>query len=603
MAGPAADLGSYKEVILFLATAGVVVPLASRLRISPVLGFIGAGALLGPFGLGRLTPEAPWLNWVTISNRSEVSHLAELGVVFLLFTIGIELSWERLRVLRRLVFGLGAAQVLACSLAIGGLGILLGITPVAAVLGGVALALSSTAIVVPVLAAQKRLGSPTGRSTFAVLLFQDLAVAPVLFTIAALGTSSEGGLVWNLVLSLGQAAIALAIIVLVGRVAMRPLLHLVAQTRSSELFMATTFLMVIVAAVLAAASGMSMALGAFVAGLLLAETEYRRAIEAVVDPFKGLLLGVFFVSVGMGLDVTALLDAPLAILLAAGGLLLVKAALIAGLARLFRLPPRVGIEMALLLAPGGEFAFVMVGAALAAQLLPQEVAQAILLITTVTMVLIPVLARIARPLSQRIAAEAPVVNLQNPPAEPGRVVIAGFGRVGQLIADMLRRHGVPYVAIDSNPALVFAQREAGQPVYYGDTASPLLLRTCGIETARALVITLDVPSASQGIVETVRAWRPDLTIVARARDARHAAELYKLGVTDAVPETIEASLQLSEAVLVDIGIAMGPVIASIHERRDEFRRALRGSPDEPAAGEGAIREAGEFRSRRSAGKR
>ncbi len=603
MAGPAAELGSNKEVLLCLATAGVVVPLASRLRISPVLGFIGAGALLGPFGLGRLTPEAPWLNWVTISNRSEVSHLAELGVVFLLFTIGIELSWERLRVLRRLVFGLGAAQVLACSLAIGGLGILLGITPVAAVLGGVALALSSTAIVVPVLAAQKRLGSPTGRSTFAVLLFQDLAVAPVLFTIAALGTSSEGGLVWNLVLSLGQAAIALAIIVLVGRVAMRPLLHLVAQTRSSELFMATTFLMVIVAAVLAAASGMSMALGAFVAGLLLAETEYRRAIEAVVDPFKGLLLGVFFVSVGMGLDVTALLDAPLAILLAAGGLLLVKAALIAGLARLFRLPPRVGIEMALLLAPGGEFAFVMVGAALAAQLLPQEVAQAILLITTVTMVLIPVLARIARPLSQRIAAEAPVVNLQNPPAEPGRVVIAGFGRVGQLIADMLRRHGVPYVAIDSNPALVFAQREAGQPVYYGDTASPLLLRTCGIETARALVITLDVPSASQGIVETVRAWRPDLTIVARARDARHAAELYKLGVTDAVPETIEASLQLSEAVLVDIGIAMGPVIASIHERRDEFRRALRGSPDEPAAGEGAIREAGEFRSRRSAGKR
>jgi CPA2 family monovalent cation:H+ antiporter-2 len=601
----AADIGSYKELILFLATAGVVVPLATKLRISPVLGFIGAGALLGPYGLGRLTPQLPWLSWVTIPNRAEVAHLAELGVVFLLFTIGIELSWDRLRVLRRLVFGLGAAQVLACSLAIGGIGMLLGVTPLAAVLGGLALALSSTAIVVPVLASQKRLGSPTGRSTFAVLLFQDLAVAPVLFTIAALETSyGGGGLAWNLLLALGQAAIALALIVLAGRLAMRPLFHLVAQTGSSELFMAASFLMVIVAALLAAASGISMALGAFVAGLLLAETEYRRAIEAVVDPFKGLLLGVFFVSVGMGLDVTALFDAPLAILAAAFGLLAVKAGLIVGLARLFRLPPRVGIEMALLLAPGGEFAFVMVGAALAGQLLPPDVGQAILLITTVTMVLIPILARVARPLSMRIAGEAtPAVNLHNPPAEPGRVIIAGFGRVGQLIADMLRRHGVPYVAIDSNPALVFAQREAGQPVYYGDTASPLFLRTCGVDTARALVITLDVPSASQAIVETVRAWRPDLTIVARARDARHAGELYRLGVTDAVPETIEASLQLSEAVLVDIGIAMGPVIASIHERRDEFRKALRGplaGKDEPPADQP---KSAEFRARRSAGKR
>jgi CPA2 family monovalent cation:H+ antiporter-2 len=604
MAAPAADLGSYKEIILFLATAGIVVPLATRMRISPVLGFIGAGALLGPYGLGRLTDAAPWLSWVTIANRTEVSHLAEFGVVFLLFTIGIELSWERLRVLRRLVFGLGAAQVAACSTAIAMIGWLLGVAPVAAVLAGIALALSSTAIVVPALAGQKRLGSPTGRSTFAVLLFQDLAVAPVLFTITALQASAGGGLFWNVALALGQAAIALALIVLAGRLAMRPMFHLVAQTGSSELFMAASFLMVIVAAVLAAASGLSMALGAFVAGLLLAETEYRRAIEAVVDPFKGLLLGVFFVSVGMGLDVLSLLDRPLLILAFAGGLLAIKAAVIAGLARLFRLPPRVGIEMAMLLAPGGEFAFVLMGAALAGQLIRPDLAQAILLMTTVTMILIPVLARVARPLSQRMARDNTAINLPNPPAEPGRVVIAGFGRVGQLIADMLRRHGVPYIAVDSNPALVFAQREAGEPVYYGDTSSPLFLRTCGIDSARALVVTLDAPSASEALVETVRGWRPDLTIVARARDARHAAQLYRLGVTDAVPETIEASLQLSEAVLVDIGIAMGPVIASIHERRDEFRRALRGGGSSAAAQpDGATRNAGEFRARRSYGKR
>jgi CPA2 family monovalent cation:H+ antiporter-2 len=604
MAAPGADLASYKEVILFLATAGVVVPLATRMRISPVLGFIGAGALLGPYGLGRLTGELPWLGWVTIPNRSEVSHLAELGVVFLLFMIGIEISWERLRVLRRLVFGLGGAQVAACALAIGTIAILLGIAPIAAVLGGLALALSSTAIVIPALATQKRLGSPTGRATFAVLLFQDLAVAPVLFAIAALDAAVGGSLAWNLLAGLGQAGIALAAIVLIGRLAMRPLFSVVAQTRSSELFMATSFLVVIVAAMLAAASGLSMALGAFVAGLLLAETEYRRAIEAVVDPFKGLLLGVFFLSVGMGLDLARLLEAPLTILAAALGLLAVKAAIIAGLAALFRQPARVGIEMALLLAPGGEFAFVLVGAGVASALLPPDVGQSILLMATVTMILIPILARIARPLSRRLAPETGAVNLQNPPAEPGRVVIAGFGRVGQLVADMLRRHDIPYIAVDANPALVFAQREAGEPVYYGDSASPLFLRTCGIDSARALVVTLDAVSASLAIVETVREWRPDLTIVARARDARHAAELYRLGVTDAVPETIEASLQLSEAVLVDIGIPMGPVIASIHERRDEFRRALRGSARAGEAEEGATAPAtGEFRARRSSGKR
>jgi CPA2 family monovalent cation:H+ antiporter-2 len=274
------------------------------------------------------------------------------------------------------------------------------------------------------------------------------------------------------------------------------------------------------------------------------------------------------------------------------------------LAALFRQPARVGIEMALLLAPGGEFAFVLVGAGVASALLPPDVGQSILLMATVTMILIPILARIARPLSRRLAPETGAVNLQNPPAEPGRVVIAGFGRVGQLVADMLRRHDIPYIAVDANPALVFAQREAGEPVYYGDSASPLFLRTCGIDSARALVVTLDAVSASLAIVETVREWRPDLTIVARARDARHAAELYRLGVTDAVPETIEASLQLSEAVLVDIGIPMGPVIASIHERRDEFRRALRGSARAGEAEEGATAPAtGEFRARRSSGKR
>jgi CPA2 family monovalent cation:H+ antiporter-2 len=608
MAAPV-DPGAYKELILFLGTAGVIVPLFHRLRISPVLGFIAAGALLGPFGLGRFTGDVPGLHWFTIASGAEVAHLAEFGVVFLLFTIGIELSWERLRVLRRLVFGMGAAQVVLSAVVLGGLAFLLGMDPGTAALAGMALALSSTAIVIPILAEARRLNSPAGRTSFSMLLFQDLAVAPILFTIAAVGRSQDGGVVVGLVLAFGQAAFAIAVIVLAGRLALRPLFQLVAQTRSPELFMAASLLVVIATSLVSAMSGLSMALGAFIAGLLLAETEYRRAIEAMIEPFKGLLLGVFFLSVGMGLDVTAVAQAPVAIFAAAIGLIAVKTAIVVGLARLFRLPLRVGIEAGLLLGAGGEFAFVLVGAALVAKLVTDDIAQALLVVTTVSMIMIPVLARLARQLGRRRTpppgAEAPA---PTPADTGGRVLVAGYGRVGQLVCDMLARHGVPYLAVDANPTLVALQRALGKPVYFGDSTSPLFLRACGIESAKALVITLDQPSGSQMIVESVRRWQPNLTIVARARDAQHASALYRLGVTDAVPETIEASLQLSEAVLVDIGVPMGQVIASIHERRDEFRRVFQvaeadGLSDKASDAAEARRPSGVFRARRSAGRR
>src|SRR5215213_7241900 len=348
MAAPASP-ESYKEVILFLATAGVVVPLFLRLKISPVLGFLGAGVLLGPLGLGRFVGEAPWLSWITIGNRDEIAHLAEFGVVFLLFMIGIELSWERLRTLRRLVFGLGSLQVIVSSLALSAALVVLGFAPAAAGLVGVALALSSTAVVIPMLAEQKRLTTPVGRASFSVLLFQDLAVAPVLFAIGVLGSGQPEGFLTALLLVLAQAALALVALLGVGRLALRPLFHLVATSRSAELFMAAALLVVLATSLVAAVSGLSMALGAFIAGLLLAETEYRRAIEAMIDPFKGLLLGVFFVSVGMGLDVMRLADAPGPILAGALGLIGLKVALTFGLARLFRLSPRVALETALLI--------------------------------------------------------------------------------------------------------------------------------------------------------------------------------------------------------------------------------------------------------------
>jgi CPA2 family monovalent cation:H+ antiporter-2 len=601
MAATTIDLSSYKELILFLGTAGVIVPLFHRLKLSPVLGFIGAGALLGPYGLGKLAETWPPLTWVSIGTSAEVSHLAEFGVVFLLFMIGIELSWERLRVLRRLVFGLGAAQVALSSVLLASLAFILGMPAGSAAIAGIGLALSSTAIVVPILADAKRLNAPAGRTSFSVLLFQDLAVAPVLFTIAAVGGAEGGSVVGGLLVALGQAAVALVVIVAGGRLMLRPLFQLVAQTRSPELFMAASLLVVIATALLAATSGLSMALGAFIAGLLLAETEYRRAIEAMIDPFKGLLLGVFFVSVGMGLDLSAIMQAPIAILAASIGLIVIKTGIIAGLARLFGLPWRVGLETGLLLGAGGEFAFVLVGAAIAAKLIQPDLGQALLLITTVSMVAIPAVARLARRLGRRkatLAAELPPVPMAD---ADGRVLVAGYGRVGQLVCDMLGRHNVPYLAVDSNAALVATQRALGKPVHFGDSTSPMFLRACGIDTAKALVITLDQPAASQALIDTVRQWQPSLTIVARARDAKHATALYRLGVTDAVPETIEASLQLSEAVLVDIGIPMGNVIASIHERRDEFRRVLRAV--EADSGDTARADLGEFRARRTAGKK
>jgi CPA2 family monovalent cation:H+ antiporter-2 len=593
----AIDLHAYQEPILFLATAGIVVPLFHRLKVSPVLGFLAAGALLGPYGLGRLIPDYPWIDWLTFTNPEGTSRLAEFGVVFLLFTIGIELSWQRLRILRRLVFGFGTLQVVLCTLALSLFAFKVVNTVMGAAIIGIALALSSTAIVLPVLAEQKRLNTAPGRASFSALLFQDLAVAPILFTIAALDTSQPEVTMLSFAMALLQAALALAIIVGLGRMVLRPFFQLVTATKSPELFMAACLLVVMVTSLIAAVSGLSMALGAFIAGILLSETEYRRAVDTTIQPFKGLLLGVFFVSVGMSLDVFRFLETPLAILAVATFLIAIKSVIIFWLSRPFGLNAAEAAETGLLLGPGGEFALVILGSAMTAGLVPLEPGQNLLLVTTLTMVAIPFFARLGRRLSRRLEKKRsldPAIAVPPPPEEAGRVIVAGYGRVGQLVGDMLQRHKVPYLAIDMDPLRVADERRAGKPVFFGDGSYPDFLRACGIEQARALVITLDTPSSIGAVVAAARQERPDITIVSRARDAKHAAQLYDLGVDDAVPETIEASLQLSEAVLSDIGVPMGLVIASIHERRDEFREVLKKNNRKP--------ERAEFRARRTVGK-
>jgi monovalent cation:H+ antiporter-2, CPA2 family len=397
---PGESAGDYTDIVLFLATAGIVVPIFRRFRLSPILAFLGAGVVLGPFGLGALQGDLPWLRYVTIKNSASMGQLAEFGVVFLLFAIGLELSWERLWTMRRLVFGLGGAQVVVCTGVIAGGAMLLGQDPVAAILLGSALALSSTAIVLPLLAELNRQFSRPGRATFSVLLMQDLAVAPLLVTIAVLGGNRGESFSPKLLLAFAPAALGLLALVVLGRLVLRPMMRSVAKADSEELFVAASLLIVVVAGLLAAISGLSMALGAFVAGLLLAETEYRKAVEKTVAPFKGLLLGLFFVSIGIGLDLSLLAAQPVLIVALLVGLMLLNGCIVFGLARLFGLATAAAAETALLLAAGGEFAFVILHSAVGEGLLDRQLVQTILVSATLSMFCIPALASIGAALGR-----------------------------------------------------------------------------------------------------------------------------------------------------------------------------------------------------------
>ncbi|MDB5532379.1 MAG: Sodium/hydrogen exchanger [Hyphomicrobiales bacterium] len=581
--GPHIEIADYRETLLFLVTAGVVVPLFRRLRISPVLGFIAAGLLLGPYGLGRFAHLHPWIAAISLSDIEGLAKVSELGVTFLLFMIGLELSFERLKRMRKLVFGLGALQVFISAIAIALVAFWFGQAPPAAAIIGGALSLSSTAIVVPVLAEWRRMNTGAGRATFAILLFQDLMVAPFLFMVAMLDPRAHASVGLGLISAIVPAMLALGVIVGLGRLILRPLFHHVAAARSTEFFMAACLLVVLGTGVATALGGLSMSLGAFIAGLLLAETEFRREIEVTIEPFKGLLLGLFFVSIGAGLNLSYVFSQPVQTIGLAVALIAGKAALLFGIARMVGLSNAVARETALLIGPGGEFAFVMVGAAVAEGAIASVAGSQVMLAVTLSMVAIPAVAAIAFRLAPpRVEPKVVNENLEAGDEEAeGRVIIVGYGRVGTLVGDMLSRHKIPYIAVDDDARLVQRERERDKDkkIYWGDATRPDFLMKCGIATARGVVVTMDAPKAVEQVVQVAHNARADLTIVARARDANHATHLYEIGATDAVPETIEASLQLAEAVLVDIGVPMGLVIASIHDKRDEYRKLLQPKND------------------------
>jgi len=573
---------SLRDLLLFLAAAGIIVPLFQRLRVSPILGFLTAGVLLGPFGLGRLAGEVPLAEFLTISDPEEVGVIAELGVVLLLFMIGLELSLDRLKRLRRFIIGLGGLQVTLTAAVIAAAARLFGLPLEGAVVLGLALALSSTAIVLPVLEAREEQQTRSGRLSFAVLLAQDLALAPILFGIGVLAGRGEADFTSQLLGRFVPVAVVFGLLIASGPLILRPLLTAAAKARTRELFVAACLLVVLVTALVAQSAGLSMALGAFIAGLLLAETEYHREIEVTLDPFKGLFLGAFFLAVGIELDLGLLAREPLLILGSAVLLVVGKAVIIFALARLFGAPVPTALQTALVLGAGGEFAFVILGAAVGADLIDPALQALAVVTATLTMFAIPLLAwageRIGRA-TEVHSASGETRGALDDAETTAEVVIVGFGRVGQLVAEMLGRHGKSFLVIDSDPTVVSRHRRRGTPILYGDATRRDFLERISLSQAQALVVTLPGTSKAEAVVTAAREIRPDLTLVVRARDEAHAARLYEIGATDAVPETVEASLQLAENTLIDIGVPMGLVIASIHQRREEFRDLLRAKID------------------------
>ena len=527
------------EVIIYLAAAIIAVPISKRLGLGSILGYLGAGILLGPFGFAIIT------------NAEHTLHFAELGVVFLLFVIGLELQPSRLWVLRRMIFGLGSLQVILSAIAISLVASMLGLPLMQAGIIGIVLALSSTAFVLQMLAEKKQLAMTHGRAAFTVLLFQDLAVIPLIALIPLLGGSGSEAMTIS---SVGIKAGAIAGLIVGGRYLLRPALRIVARTGIPELFTAFALLVVIGAAMLMQRVEISMALGAFLAGMLLADSEYRHELEANIAPFKGLLLGLFFMAVGMTINLELLAGDPLHILVIVGLLVGTKALILFSLAQIFGPSDMQSqIKFAAVLAQGGEFAFVLFALVDREGLIDRALIDQLVLAVAVSMMITPLLYAAAEKLADKLKGEAKR-EYDDMEDEHNAVIIAGFGRVGQIVGRLLRTAHQPFTALETESSQVDFVRRFGSKVYYGDASKPELLRAAGAEHARVLVLAIDDIEASVRTAESVLRHFPNLKIVARARNRRHEYKLMDLGVEHIFRETFFSSVALSKQVMQDLGI-------------------------------------------------
>ncbi len=579
------------DALVILGAAGIVIPVFARFRITPIIGFIFVGLLVGPYGLGQLVPTYPLLEHVTITDPEGLDPFAEFGIILLLFSVGLELSFDRLWAMRRQVFGLGALELLvAAALLTFGLSIF-GQSLSGAIGLGLALAMSSTALVLPIAGTR----TPVGKAALAMLLFEDIALVPIIFLLGAMAPFAASDGVDGMFRTLWLGALVIIALLVVGRFGLPRLFAQAARTKSPELFLSASLLVVIVAALATAGVGLSPIVGALIAGLLIAETEYQDEVEEITAPFKGLALGIFLITIGMSIDLRVIWENLGTILLATAAVLLLKAVVTGLLLRLMGARSGTATETGILMSSPSETTLIVMAAALSARLIDAETAQFWQIVTAIGLTVTPLLAKLGRRLARQVdvAAGVTAANNAGTDADSPRAIIIGFGRVGQLVADMLAVHGKPFVALDSDADLVASALARGYPAVFGDAAKGNTLARMGIERATAVILTMDEPVAAQRLVKRLHGQYPGLPIIARARDASHAAALYRAGASDAVPETLEAALQLSEAVLVDMGVAMGPVIASIHEKRDEFREQIMQEGDlaeKPALRSATLRE-------------
>ncbi|MEN9805581.1 MAG: hypothetical protein RL756_89 [Pseudomonadota bacterium] len=529
-------MGFLSEALIFFVAALIVVPLSKRLGLSPVLGYLGAGLMIGPAGLAL------------VGDADDVLAFAELGVALFLFLVGLELQPRRLWIMRRAVFGFGSLQMLLTTVVLGLLLAATALTGLVALVVAFAVALSSTAFVLQLLGEQQRLQQPHGRAAFGVLLLQDVAVVPAMIAIGL--TASQAGGVSGVLHLPGVAGIVLGCIA--ARFLLRPALRWIAQSGIHELFTAAGLTLVIGAALAMHSVGLSMALGAFVAGLMVADSPYRHQLETDINPFKGLLLGLFFIAVGMSVDISLLLEAPLTVLGLTGALMTLKALLIYPLGRWHGLTRTESLRAALVLAQGGEFAFVLLSAATAAALIDQDIAALSILVVTLSMALTPVLVGLGERILRKNAPERAFDTIEG---QENSVVIAGFGRVGQIVARVLTMRHIPFTGLEIDPGRVDFMRRYGHQLYYGDATRLDLLRTAHVDSARALVVAVGNVEASLRIVEQVRATCPGVAILARAVSRDHELRLREIGVDFVIRDTFLSSLALAIALLEQLGLS------------------------------------------------